>query len=190
MRRSREEAAETQRRIIAVASQQFKKHGIEGIGIVDLMAKAGLTHGGFYKHFDSKADLVAEVCRQATTHVAQLVAAAKAAPGEELAAIVGSYLTSSHRDDPEHGCTIAALGAEISRQDRHARDALTEAYEQLVRLVAEHLRVRSAHEARSRAIAIVAAMVGALVAARAVADRRLSEEILQSARAQIIKTFA
>lgn len=192
MRRSREEAAETQRRIIGTAAQQFKKHGIDGLGIVDLMAKAGLTHGGFYKHFASKEALVTEACRLASsTKVTQLAArAAKAEAGQELAAIIDGYLASGHRDHPEDGCVVAALGGEIWRHNRRAREAVADAYEQLVGLVAAHLRGRSTGETRSRAMAIVGALVGALVAARAVADDRLSEEILRSAREQIKKNLA
>jgi TetR/AcrR family transcriptional repressor of nem operon len=113
----------THRRIVETAGASFRRRGLSGIGIADLMKEAGLTHGGFYAHFASKDVLVAEVLRLASERLGSLIAeAAAAAPeGEKLMAVAARYLTSRHREHPENGCSIATLGAEIGRESGAAR---------------------------------------------------------------------
>lgn len=185
LRRSREAAAETRRKIVKVAARQFRKHGIGGIGIADLMAKAGLTHGGFYKHFASKDVLAAEACAWALAATRSELAsrAAAAAPGRGLEAIVDAYLSMTHRDQHERGCVIAALSAETARLGPLARGTMAEGYEALASLVAAHLKEPAKPETMQRARAIVSTMAGALAISRNLADREAAEKVLQAARA-------
>src|SRR3954468_7115102 len=101
MRKSREEAAQTRKRIVTAASGEFRKNGIVATGLSDLMKAAGLTHGGFYKHFDSKDQLVAEACAEAVDASIERMSAA----GPMAAA---TYLSPLHRDNPAEGCPLAA----------------------------------------------------------------------------------
>src|SRR5438128_5623310 len=101
MKVSREQAAQNRERILDAAAQLFRQRGFEGIGVADLMKQAGLTHGGFYGHFSSKDDLIAEASARALTRsLALLSRLPERASGDPLSAIAGAYLTSKHRDDP------------------------------------------------------------------------------------------
>src|ERR1700684_206354 len=123
MRYSREHKLETHARIVKKASVRLREKGAHGIGVADLMKEAGLTHGGFYAHFDSREALVIEAFAHAmersTDRWRKL--AEQPAPDQRLAAIVDSYLTPVHRDDPGHGCAIATLSAEIARESPRTR---------------------------------------------------------------------
>ena len=175
MRKSREEAAQTRRRIVEAASRAFRKNGIVATGLNDLMKAAGLTHGGFYKHFASKDQLVAEACTAA-------VDAAIASWGMEaqptINAAVAAYLSTRHRDDPASGCPLAAIGSELSRTDKKTREAATEGFERLVAVLAGKSKSR---DARRRALAAVATMIGAVTMSRVVTDAGLSAKILRAA---------
>src|SRR5258708_25716257 len=134
MRKSREEAAQTRKRIVTAASEKFRKNGIVATGLNDLMSAAGLTHGGFYKHFESKDQLIAEACAEAVgslTEMMTAVAADKPSKGG-LEVIVAKYLSTAHRDDPSHGCPLAGLGSELARGDEKTRATSTEGFLQLV----------------------------------------------------------
>jgi TetR/AcrR family transcriptional repressor of nem operon len=176
MRKSREEAAQTRRRIVEAASREFRKNGIVATGLNDLMKAAGLTRGGFYKHFESKDQLVAEACAAA-------VDAAIASWGMEaqptINAAVAAYLSTHHRDDPASGCPLAAIGSELSRTDKKAREAATEGF---TRLVAVLVGKSKTQDARRRALAAVATMIGAVTMSRVVTDPGLSAEILRAAK--------
>src|SRR5260370_42160433 len=114
MRESKRETAATRQRIIRESAAAFRKNGIAATGLSDLMAAAGLTHGGFYRHFDSKGQLIAEVCRAAAKALAEQLAAStsKKSPRDGLKAVVAKYLSSAHRDEPHDGCPAAALASE------------------------------------------------------------------------------
>jgi TetR/AcrR family transcriptional repressor of nem operon len=175
MRKSREEAAQTRRRIVEAASREFRKNGIVATGLNDLMKAAGLTHGGFYKHFASKDQLVAEACADA-------VDAAIARMGMEAqptkSAAVAAYLSTRHRDDPASGCPLAAIGSELARTDTNTREAATAGIVRLVDILAG--KAGTAH-ARRRALVAAATMIGAVTISRMVTDPELSAEILREA---------
>jgi len=170
MRKSREEAAQTRKRIVEAASREFRNRGIVATGINDLMKAAGLTHGGFYKHFESKDQLVAEAYAEA---VDATVGAMSAHP--TLGGVVAAYLSSGHRDDPASGCPLAAIGSELSRADETTRAAVTAGFERLVGVLAGK---SDAEDARRRALVTVSTMIGALTLSRVVSDPELSAEIL------------
>jgi TetR/AcrR family transcriptional repressor of nem operon len=182
MKVSKEQMAENRERILDAAAARFRERGFDGIGVADLMKDAGLTHGGFYGHFASKEDLMAQAAARALANAgAGWQALADAAPDEALGRIVRGYLSAAHRDHPERGCAIAALGAEAARQGPAVRAAVTEGVRANVELLAGLMPGRGAARRRERAWAAYAALVGGMVLARAVGDdAALSKEVLDA----------
>src|SRR6185295_6645376 len=177
MRVTREQAEANREKIVAVASTLFRKHGFDGIGVADIMKKAGLTHGGFYGQFGSKDDLAAEACTSALQGVDTWISASEKG-GFEMA--VKNYLTPEHRDDRANGCPFAALGSDIVRQPRTVRHAMTEGFRTTIDKLVRMLPGRSAQARRERALATMAGLVGALILSRAVDDSELSDQILEA----------
>src|ERR1700730_18489404 len=119
MKVSREQAAANRERIVEVAGKLFRENGFDGIGVADLMKEAGLTHGGFYRHFKSKDDLAGEACSRAMARASDRWSSlARMPPGDARAEIVKQYLTESHCDGPGKGCLFAALGSDAGREGR------------------------------------------------------------------------
>ena len=186
MKVSREQAAQNRDRIVEVAAQLFRERGFDGIGIADLMKEAGLTHGGFYGHFSSKEDLIAQASAHALTgSLAVWSKLADRASGDPLSAIAGVYLTSRHRDNPGTGCLLAALGPDVSRQAPAVRRAVTDYVGSACDLLAKLVPRKSKAAIRQKAITTYATLVGAMVLARAVDDRALSQEILDAGLASV-----
>jgi TetR/AcrR family transcriptional repressor of nem operon len=181
MRYPPEHKEETRAKIVRAAAAAFRKHGVNGIGVAQLMKGAKLTHGGFYAHFESKDALVYDAVDAAFDQtMAFLEAGANAVPQKQRRrAIVDTYLTRRHRDHPEGGCAIAALGTDVSRLDAATRRHFETRIEGLIELIADQ---DSGSEARASAIRTLAAMVGAMVLSRAVRSEALSQEILDAAR--------
>lgn len=180
MRVTRERAAAHRERILDVAGTLFREHGFNGIGVADIMKRAGLTHGGFYGHFDSKDDLAARITARVlgkTGWVQRLTGTAN----PTFEAFVRSYLSPRHRDDTGHGCLFAALGSDVVRQPRSVRRAFTEGLRLRVETIRKLVPGRSAAARRERALATMAGLVGALMLSRAVDDPKLSDEILEAA---------
>jgi TetR/AcrR family transcriptional repressor of nem operon len=167
----------TRQRIIEVASRQFREQGVAAVGLAGIMAEAGLTNGAFYAHFDSKENLVREVLSSAGFHNKLSKAEAR---GAGLEGAIRDYLSPSHRDDPGRGCPTSALVAEIARHSEATRDAFTGKIDGVIELIAAALPAGKAAGRRRKAVAIYGLMVGTLQIARAVNDRKLSDEILQS----------
>ncbi|ARP81587.1 hypothetical protein CAL12_12745 [Bordetella genomosp. 8] len=184
MRKSREEAARTRERIIAAAGQEFRRNGIAATGLAGLMSAAGLTHGGFYKHFASKDELVAEACGKSINGVLDdlVERVAQEPPDRRLAAFLQSYLSVAHRDAPENGCGLAALGSELGRAGDATRAATTRAFERMADIIAGYLPDPQSPDARARARTIMAALIGTVAMARAMDDPALSDRLLEDAR--------
>ena len=191
MRKSNKEAAKTRERIVAAAARSFRENGIVGAGLSRVMGAAGLTHGGFYKHFASKEEVVAEALDHiARTGLAKVAAAAASAPeGERAVAFIDAYLSVAHRDDPGGGCGFAALGPEIAREGPAARAANGERYRAFVDAFAATHPGFAGPAGRSRAQACVATMIGAMICARAVGDPALSDAVLESARDALVASL-
>jgi TetR/AcrR family transcriptional regulator, transcriptional repressor for nem operon len=182
MGHSRAEKANTHERIVALAAKKFREKGLAGIGIAELMNQAGLTVGGFYKHFDSREQLVAEALHSALTAWKREKRAANG-PRPTYESLVDEYLSEAHRDDPATGCPIAALAPDIARTDRRTREMVTQEVERSIDALASLIRERRGRRepaTRSRAILAYCAMVGAISTARAVSDEKLSGEILKA----------
>ena len=190
MRKSKEEAAETRKRIVETASAEFRHHGVDGTGLADLMAAAGLTHGGFYKHFQSKEQLVEEALAAASHAMVQEMERVLAtAPGTRgLHAMIGWYLSSEHRDNAAYGCPLTALGSEMSRSGDGVRETTTDGFLMMVDIIAGHLEGKSAAAARKEAIFIVSTMMGAVTMARIVSDPELSATILREAKKRLTQS--
>jgi len=169
----------TRRHIIDVAGERFRQHGVAAVGLAGIMSDAGLTNGAFYTHFESKEDLVQAVLCNALERREQTLRTAAENPAG-LEATIRDYLSARHRDHPGRGCPTAALVAEIARHPRATRDAFTGKVSAFVTLIAAQLRAGSAAARRRNAVAIYGMMVGTLQLARAVNDKSLSDEILQS----------
>jgi TetR/AcrR family transcriptional repressor of nem operon len=153
------------------------------------MKSAGLTHGGFYGHFTSKEDLMAQACARAVEGSLDVLRQVAERGGEDaLSAVVSAYLSPAHRDRPGEGCVMAALGAEAARHGSPVRGAFTQGVRSLIDLLTRLLPGKSKRGKRERAVAIYASVVGAIVLARAVNDPELSEEVLQSVLASIAPT--
>jgi TetR/AcrR family transcriptional regulator, transcriptional repressor for nem operon len=184
MGHSKAEKAKTHKRIVAIASKRFREEGLAGVGIADLMKEAGLTVGGFYKHFDSRDDLVAEAVGSALGGwKRQVDAAAPGGPPVTYASLVDNYLSEAHRDQPGTGCPVVALAGDIARSDRRTRAVVTREIRDSIALLATLIRGTNEEDkgkARAPAILTYCALVGAIGVARAVSDQQLSREILKT----------
>jgi TetR/AcrR family transcriptional repressor of nem operon len=179
MRKSKLEAAETRQQIVLVAADEFRLNGITATGLVPLMSKAGLTHGGFYKHFESKEQLVAEACTVALNGLVDRFNTASAAGGEQgFMSIVESYLSAGHRENRARGCPLAAMGSELVRADEHTRQAASQGFNDLVDVMVKSLDRHQSADARSRAVFAMAAMVGAVTMSRIMSDEKASLAVL------------
>ena len=186
MRVSREKAAESRERILNAATSLFRAKGFGDVGVAEIMKAANLTHGGFYGHFDSKEDLVAQACRRSTGRAAenwQRVVAA--APDKPYAALLDHYLSPRHRDEPGKGCAFAALGNDAGRGSLDVRKAFAEGLRPLIDIITNALPGFSKSARRRKAVAAMASLVGALTLARAVDDEALSNEILEAVRHEL-----
>lgn len=179
MRVSREQAAENREKILSTAATLFREKGFGGIGVADLMKAAGLTHGGFYGHFDSKDDLMAQACERAVDQLLQDGEARRQVSNDEpYIAFLKNYLSVGHRDNPGAGCLMAALGAEATRQNKTVRSAFTQSAKRLVTALTGIIPAANKKKARENALVTLSTLVGAQIIARAVDDEEMSQEVL------------
>ena len=169
----------TRQHIIEVASRQFRRHGVAAVGLAGIMSDAGLTNGAFYTHFDSKEDLVQAVLANALDRREDRLRVV-AADNAGLQTMIRDYLSPRHRDRPDDGCPTAALVAEVARHPKATRDAFTAKVSTFIELIATQIDAGSTAARRRNAVAIYGLMVGTLQLARAVNDKKLSGEILES----------
>jgi TetR/AcrR family transcriptional repressor of nem operon len=191
---SGEEKAGNRRRILSAASRLFRTRGVENVGVADLMKEAGMTHGGFYNHFESKTALAAEICESAFAesrdHFASAIARDRA--HQPLAAVREEYLSARHRDDPDGGCPSASLLLDAWREGNEVQSAYAAGIEGHLALFTGQLITDAAARgedldpdaARACSIRQLSSMVGAIILARAVrgAQPALSDEILTANR--------
>jgi TetR/AcrR family transcriptional regulator, transcriptional repressor for nem operon len=186
MRVSRKQADRNREHVIEVASRLFCERGFAGIGVADLMKEAGLTHGGFYGQFKSKEDLKVEASRRALSRNkdrwGQVLAET---PSDKLAALARFYLSDAHRDRRGEGCALAALGGETPRYSPELQAAFKDGIEGYLGLLDEVVPASSGEDRRTKSIAALSTMVGALVLSRAVGDEALSQKILSAAADEI-----
>jgi TetR/AcrR family transcriptional regulator, transcriptional repressor for nem operon len=188
MRRSREDAAETRRRIVETASRLFRLRGITTVSVADIMGELGLTVGGFYRHFDSKEALVVEAIEAASDELVASYAdtrggTAGAAPASVL---LDRYLSRAHRDHAERGCPVAALCADVAHEGSLTKKAFTKSVRSLLEIVAR-LAPDDTKDAHDRRLHAVASMVGAVVLSRATSDEALADDLLRVVRAGVLQ---
>jgi AcrR family transcriptional regulator len=180
---------ETHERIVDVAARAIRRHGYAGVGVADVMKEAGLTHGGFYAHFDSRDVLLVEALERAGRESFEAVArAAKQRAGKGVSAfrsLVESYLADEHLASLETGCPVAALGCDMPRQSRAVREASTVRVQRLIAAVRSMLP-----EAPRMAASVVAGtLVGSLQLARALGDNAEGRAVLSAARKALIHQY-
>lgn len=166
-------------RIVGAAARAIRRSGYNGTGVADIMKEAGLTHGAFYAHFESREAMLAEAADRAGAESNSLAASVIAAvPSEQaLQALMQVYLSKEHRASIETGCPISALGSEMPRQSPEVRLAATRRIKEMIDLVARQLPDWGQPSAHERALVTVATMVGTLILARAVNDPTLSDAL-------------
>jgi TetR/AcrR family transcriptional repressor of nem operon len=192
MRYSKEHKQETHARIVKKASVRLREKGAHGIGVADLMKEAGLTHGGFYAHFDSREALVIEAFNYAMDRGTERwrKVAAETPPDKRLTTIIESYLTPVHRDDPGNGCAVPALGAEIARESPKTRRAFAAKLEQMIDMMADQILDVPRKAARKQAMATLATMMGTMVLSRVAGTGEFSSEILSAGREAVLDRAA
>jgi TetR/AcrR family transcriptional repressor of nem operon len=178
---SRKEA--THERIVETAARAIRRSGYGGAGVADIMKEAGLTHGGFYAHFESRQGMLAEAADRAGADTVAFLAgvAAAAPPKQELDAMLRAYLSKEHVESAETGCAVAALGSEMPRQSAKVRRAATRRIKEMIDLVARQLPDWGRPGAHERALVTLATALGALILARAVDDPKLSDAVRRAA---------
>jgi TetR/AcrR family transcriptional regulator, transcriptional repressor for nem operon len=186
MGHSQTEKTRNHDRIVEVAARRIREAGTEAPGVAEIMAAAGLTHGGFYKHFGSRDELIAEAADRTYAESERAVREVIDGADDALAAFADWYLSSEHRDDPGAGCGVVALGNDIAR----GGDELKSTYTDQVRRYLAHLDELLGTDGRLRpsaaATVALSTLVGALLVARAVDDPELSERILGDAREALV----
>jgi TetR/AcrR family transcriptional regulator, transcriptional repressor for nem operon len=169
-------------RILDVAAARIRRDGIDKLTVAELMNEAGLTNGGFYRHFDSREQLVVEATKRAMTDgSAWSVESGQLGGRRGYAKLVNGYLSMEHRDHPESGCGVAAMAADVARTDGAARVAYTHQVEQCLSVLSGLVEHSDPQRAEREAVVLLSTLVGAISIARAVDDPQLSNQILTHA---------
>lgn len=189
MRYTGQHKQETRSRVLKEAASAIRANGPDGVAVTDIMARAGLTHGGFYAHFASKKDLVADAVVTMFDEVTERIAAIGDADDARtsLHNVLAYYLSPEHRDDRAGGCPMPAISGDLTRASGPARLRFTEGVSAMVARIAAALRSIGIENADSEAHALQAQLVGAVSLARAVDLPALSDAILRDTLAQIVE---
>ncbi len=178
---------ETHARVLRAAARALRRQGPTRVGVLEIMREAGLTHGGFYAHFASKDDLIAEAIGWMFAETrARIAARAVADPEtESLPSLIDRYVSPAHRDDPGHGCPLTTLTGDMPHASAPARAAFDAGVAAMAERVARRAPGSSAAAKQQQALSLIAEMVGAVALSRAVSDPALSDAILQAARGSL-----
>ncbi len=169
-------------RILDIAAARIRRDGIAGLAVADLMAAAGLTHGGFYRHFDSREQLVGEATQRALSQGSEWTVASGRLGGRTgLTALVDGYLSPWHRDHPEAGCGLAGVASDVARDGAPTRASYTRQVKECLAVIGDLIDGSDHQPAERQAIVTLSLLVGAITIARAVDDIELSDQILTSA---------
>lgn len=187
MRYDPEHRQRTREKVVHEAAASIRKHGPDRIGVASLMAKLGLTHGGFYAHFKSKDELVAEAISHMfdDRYAVFKKSMEDVEPARGLAAYVDRYLTARHRDQPQKGCPLPSLSGDLARMPLAARERFEEGTRRLTDSIADALRAMKRSDPDALAASVLSEMVGAMALARAVSNNERSEQILEATRSSI-----
>jgi TetR/AcrR family transcriptional repressor of nem operon len=190
MKKSKAETAETRKRILEVAARAFKSNGIHATGVAEIMTAAGLTHGGFYRHFSSKEQMIAEACTASMGTLVDSAAAAAEGGPESFLKHIEDFLSAGYRDDTLGGCPLVAMGSELVRADARTRRAASQGFEELIDIVAKWMPDDDARAARASAMFTLSSMIGAVTMSRIVDNRELSDQILDVAKKRLANRSA
>ena len=184
MRYTSDHKAKTREQLLQAAAREIRAKGPDGVAVAGIMAQVGLTHGGFYAHFESREALVIEAFAYAMDRSTERwrKIAEQTPADKRLTTIIQSYLTPVHRDDPGHGCAVPALGAEIARESPKTRKAFAAKLEQMIDVMTDQITDVPRKAARKQAIAALTTMMGTLVLSRIAGSGEFSDEILSSGR--------
>ncbi len=178
-----EQKRRAHQRIIAAAARQLREEGLDRTGVQRVMEEAGLTHGGFYNHFDSKEELVAEALASALVQGRERMLAGSGTPGPERRAnLMKLYLSRWHRDAPAEGCPLPSTSADVARAPASVRRAYDDQLAAIIAGFEAQLADQPAEDVHAQAVGTLALCVGSLLLARAVLDQGLSDDILDSCR--------
>ncbi|WP_285432054.1 helix-turn-helix domain-containing protein [Pseudomonas sp. fls2-241-R2A-110] len=187
MRVTKVQAQANREHIVETASELFRDRGFDGVGVSDLMAAAGFTHGGFYKHFGSKADLMAEA---SASSLSKSLASAESL---DVPGFIDVYVTREHRDGRGSGCTMAALCGDAARQSDDLKATFAEGIEHTLQTLGDKYPTRpdaAPGEGRKKMIDLLSRAVGAIILSRACpGDSVLADEILEVCRAEMFASL-
>ena len=191
MRYRPEHKAEIHRKIVKDASQRVRAEGLNGAAVAAVMRDTGLTHGGFYKHFASKDDLLLESLREAFREIVETwVNAAKQSPNKAAwKAIVKAYLSPEHCEHPERGCPVAALAPELARVDKRMKPQIVAELAKYKSQMQPFMPGRRAEDKERAFFAIFSTIIGAVELARLLPDPAMRETALASARDFLLRSF-
>jgi TetR/AcrR family transcriptional repressor of nem operon len=188
---SKASKANTRARLVEAAAGRFKERGVDGISLADLMKDLKLTHGGFYKHFGSRDELVTEALELAMKQSGEVMRKQGLGPDKpDLPRFVDFYLDETHRDGRAGGCAVAALAGDAPRKSDGVQAQFREHIDGNLKALSEVLKPGSPQEARGPAILMLCSLYGALITARAVGDSPLSREILRTVRKRVLTLAA
>jgi TetR/AcrR family transcriptional repressor of nem operon len=185
MGHSRASKQQSHEQIVSTAANCFREHGVDGISIANLMKAAGLTHGGFYKHFESRDDLVTQALDSALKSSSARYHSMRKLTFKPF---VQNYLSLEHRDNLAEGCAMAALLNDMARASAESRALYSDQFRRSVELVSGLLNSASA-DSRSGAMVVLSSMIGALGIARALDDKALSAELLGAVQGYLLDRF-
>lgn len=188
MGHSKEEKEQNHARILDEAAAQIRALGLDGLSVSELMQSAGLTHGGFYRHFESRDQLLEVALARALEDgsvAVNAIARGPADPATCLARLIEAYLSEAHRDHVGASCAVSALAADVARAGEPLRSAYTDQVEAYLDVFARLIQEGKPRERRARAVLALSTVVGAILLARATNDRKLSSELLRSATLEL-----
>jgi TetR/AcrR family transcriptional regulator, transcriptional repressor for nem operon len=191
MRYRPEHRVQIHQKIVKDASRRLRAEGLTGAAVSTVMRDAGLTHGGFYKHFESKDELLVESLRNAFRELADSLAqvARESEPGTAWKAIVRTYLSAEHCEHPEWGCPLAALAPELARADGPMKAEIVEEMEKYKKRMLPFMPGRRTADKERAFVAIISTMLGAMAVARILPDRAQRAKVLASARDFLLHSF-
>lgn len=188
MRKSKAEKAETRKHIVEVAAQMFKSQGIGATGVGEIMVAAGLTHSAFYRHFESKEELVTEASTASISVFVEAAETALAKGPDAFVKYLQDYLTSEYRDDELGGCPVAQTGSELALADAPVRQGVSDALERLIEMALTLTDGSDAAEAET--IFTMSALVGAITVSRLINNAPLSEHIIDVVKRRVANQTA
>lgn len=185
MGHSQANKAESRQRILSVASRRFREQGLESLSVADVMREAGMTVGGFYKHFTSRDELVTEALATACVEMDDSYLTRQ----PTLKKTIKAYLSEAHRDDQAEGCPLAALTNDMARGNDEAKKIYTDRLEKSLDILISQMPEDTEGDRRTKAMLIYSAYIGALSLSRVVPDARLSRQILRGVSKELISLF-